>query len=74
MAAPENALDIATTGDLELLERLCGNIFGRTFCPLGDGAVMALRGCIAHFRDEFVYHIEEKKCMATEHKSNESED
>jgi NADH-quinone oxidoreductase subunit F len=50
-------------GDLELLESLCTNIFGRTFCPLGDGAVMALRGAIKNFRDEFVYHISNKRCM-----------
>jgi NADH-quinone oxidoreductase subunit F len=50
-------------GDLEELERLCDNIFGRTFCPLGDGAVMALRGCIKHFREEFLYHEENGRCM-----------
>ncbi|MBE9529572.1 MAG: NADH-quinone oxidoreductase subunit NuoF [Proteobacteria bacterium] len=50
-------------GDVELLESLCDNIFGRTFCPLGDGAVMALRGALKHFREEFVYHVEHKKCM-----------
>jgi NADH-quinone oxidoreductase subunit F len=50
-------------GDIELLEGLCVNIFGRTFCPLGDGAVMALRGALKGFRDEFVYHIEHKRCM-----------
>jgi NADH-quinone oxidoreductase subunit F len=52
-------------GDVELLESLCDNIFGRTFCPLGDGAVMALRGALKHFREEFVYHIEHKKCMVS---------
>ncbi|MBI5682940.1 MAG: NADH-quinone oxidoreductase subunit NuoF [Deltaproteobacteria bacterium] len=51
-------------GDVELLEKLCGNIFGRTFCPLGDGAVMALRGALKNFRDEFVEHVKHKKCMA----------
>ncbi len=50
-------------GDVELLEDLCNNIFGKTFCPLGDGAVMALRGAINHFRDEFEYHIEKRTCM-----------
>jgi len=50
-------------GDVELLEDLCNNIFGRTFCPLGDGAVMALRGVMKNFRDEFVYHVENKRCM-----------
>jgi len=50
-------------GDVELLEKLCGNIFGRTFCPLGDGAIMALRGALKNFRDEFVYHVKNKKCV-----------
>ncbi len=50
-------------GDVELLEGLCDNIFGRTFCPLGDGAVMALRGVLKNFREEFQYHIEHKRCM-----------
>lgn len=50
-------------GDVELLENLCGNIFGRTFCPLGDGAVMALRGALNNFRQEFDHHVEHKKCM-----------
>ena len=49
-------------GDVELVETLCGNIFGRTFCPLGDGAVMALRGALKNFRDEFEYHVKNKKC------------
>jgi len=52
-------------GDVELLEDLCANIFGRTFCPLGDGAVMALRGALKNFRDEFVYHVEKKGCMVS---------
>lgn len=51
-------------GDVELVETLCGNIFGRTFCPLGDGAIMALRGALKNFRDEFEYHVKNKRCMA----------
>jgi NADH-quinone oxidoreductase subunit F len=52
-------------GDVELLESLCTGIFGRCFCALGDAAVMALRGALAHFRAEFFYHIEHKKCMVS---------
>ncbi|HEY4706246.1 MAG TPA: NADH-quinone oxidoreductase subunit NuoF [Thermodesulfobacteriota bacterium] len=52
-------------GDIELLEGLCANIFGRTFCPLGDGAVMALRGALKHFKAEFQHHIDHKKCMVS---------
>ncbi len=50
-------------GDVELLEGLCSNIFGRTFCPLGDGAVMALRGALKNFRNEFEYHAKTGRCM-----------
>ncbi len=49
-------------GDLEQLEKLCKGIFGNTFCALGDGAAMGLRAALAHFRDEFVAHIEERRC------------
>ncbi len=52
-------------GDVELLESLCTNIFGRTFCPLGDGAVMALRGALKNFREEFQYHVDHKRCMVS---------
>ena len=49
-------------GDVALLESLCTGIFGRCFCALGDAAVMALRGALTHFREEFTYHIAHKKC------------
>jgi NADH-quinone oxidoreductase subunit F len=52
-------------GDVELLESLCTGIFGRCFCALGDAAVMALRGALKHFREEFLYHITDKKCMVS---------
>ena len=52
-------------GDVELLESLCTGIFGRCFCALGDAAVMALRGSLAHFKEEFFYHIEHKKCVVS---------
>ncbi|ASY65173.1 NADH-ubiquinone oxidoreductase chain F (plasmid) [Sinorhizobium sojae CCBAU 05684] len=51
-----------TAGDLEQLDMLCNGIFGNTFCALGDGAAMGLRAALKHFRDEFVAHIEERRC------------
>lgn len=51
--------------DLELIESICDKIFGRTFCALGDGAVMALRGFIKNFREEFKHHIENKECKVS---------
>ena len=41
------------TGDIELLVELCGNILGRSFCALGDGATSPITSAIQHFRDEF---------------------
>jgi NADH-quinone oxidoreductase subunit F len=52
-------------GDVELLENLCTGIFGRCFCALGDAAVLALRGALKNFREEFLYHITDKKCMVS---------
>jgi len=50
-------------GDVERIEEICGNILGRTVCPLGDAAVMPIQSAIKHWREEWDYHIEQKKCM-----------
>lgn len=49
--------------DLDLLDSVAGNIQGRTICSLGDAAAMPVRGMIKHYRDEFLYHIEHKRCQ-----------
>ena len=49
--------------DLALLDDVAGKIMGRTICALGDAAAMPVQGMLKHFRDEFEYHIEHKKCM-----------
>ncbi|MEW7981602.1 MAG: NADH-quinone oxidoreductase subunit NuoF [gamma proteobacterium symbiont of Phacoides pectinatus] len=48
--------------DLELLEDVTRKIAGRTICALGDAAAMPVQGMLKHFRDEFEYHIEHKRC------------
>ncbi len=50
--------------DLDLLLDIGGKIAGRTVCALGDAAVMPVQGMLRHFRDEFQYHIDHKKCLA----------
>ncbi len=50
--------------DLDLLLDIGGKIAGRTVCALGDAAVMPVQGMLRHFRDEFQYHIDLKKCLA----------
>ncbi len=49
--------------DMDLLEDVTRKIAGRTICALGDAAAMPVQGMLKHFRDEFEYHIEHKKCM-----------
>jgi len=49
--------------DLDLLDRVAGNIEGHTICALGDAAAMPVASFLRHFREEFVYHIEHKRCM-----------
>jgi NADH-quinone oxidoreductase subunit F len=44
--------------DIELLDEVAANIFGRSFCALGDGAASPIRSSIKYFRDEYVYLIE----------------
>lgn len=50
-------------GDLEKIDSVCENILGRTICPLGDAAVMPIQSALKLFRDEFQYHIDNKKCL-----------
>ena len=52
-----------TMEDLDLLDRIAGNIQGRTICALGDAAAMPVRAFLKHYRDEFVYHVEHKRCV-----------
>ncbi|MFA5241001.1 MAG: NADH-quinone oxidoreductase subunit NuoF [Sulfuricella sp.] len=49
--------------DLDLLASVTQNISGRTICALGDAAAMPVQGMLKHYRKEFEYHIEHKKCM-----------
>jgi len=52
-----------TQEDLEKLNDVAGRIEGNTICALGDAAAMPVKSFIRHFRDEFQYHIDNKKCL-----------
>lgn len=46
----------AGAGDPEMIDgmvEICGNIFGRSFCALGDAASTPYPAALKHFRDEF---------------------
>jgi NADH-quinone oxidoreductase subunit F len=48
--------------DLDLLEDICDNIFGRSFCALGDGMTSPIVASLKHFRDEYVEHLRQGRC------------
>jgi NADH-quinone oxidoreductase subunit F len=49
--------------DLDRLVDVSNKIMGRTICALGDAAAMPVASFIKHYRDEFQYHIDHRKCM-----------
>jgi NADH-quinone oxidoreductase subunit F len=49
--------------DLDLLLDICDNIAGKSFCPLGDAAVGPVQSSVERFREEYEYHVREKRCM-----------
>lgn len=51
--------------DIDQLNRIADNIQGRTICALGDAAAMPVRAMIKHFRSEFEYHIEHRRCQVS---------
>ena len=52
-----------TQEDLDLLVQAASQIEGHTICALGDAAAMPVKSFLKHFRDEFQYHVDHKKCM-----------
>ncbi|MEF8794066.1 NADH-quinone oxidoreductase subunit NuoF [Thiohalorhabdus sp.] len=49
--------------DLDTLLEVGSRIEGRTICAFGDAEVAPVQSSIQHFRDEFDYHINHKRCM-----------
>jgi NADH-quinone oxidoreductase subunit F len=48
--------------DVERALYLSENIDGRTFCPMGAALVNPARSTIMQFREEYDYHIQNKRC------------
>lgn len=53
-------------GDIELLEELCYAIKDGALCGLGQTAPNPVLTTIRYFKDEYIKHINEKKCPAKE--------
>jgi NADH-quinone oxidoreductase subunit F len=51
--------------DLDLLWKVTDSIAGKTVCPFGDAAVAPPQSTLQKFREEFEYHVREKRCWKT---------
>ena len=50
--------------DVDLLARMAGQMNnGMTICVLADGAAAPILSGVAKFRDEFLHHVEHKRCL-----------
>lgn len=54
----------ATLDDLALLERLCDMVKNTSLCGLGQTAPNPVLSTLKYFRDEYLAHIQEKRCPA----------
>jgi NADH-quinone oxidoreductase subunit F len=50
--------------DIDLLNDICDNIAGKSFCPLGDAATSCIVSSIRLFRDEYLHHVTERACLS----------
>jgi bidirectional [NiFe] hydrogenase diaphorase subunit len=57
-------LGTATTRDLELLEELCDMVSSTSLCGLGQSAPNPVLSTLRYFREEYIEHINEKRCRA----------
>ena len=48
---------------LDMLLDVANNIEGRTICAFGDAAAWPIQGFLKHYRHEFEYHVEHRRCM-----------
>ena len=54
----------ATMDDLDKLQELAANIKSNSLCALGQTAPNPILSTLAHFKDEYIAHIVDKKCPA----------
>ena len=47
----------ATEADIDLLTETTGNVVGKSFCALGDGAGSPITSSLKYFPDEYEAHL-----------------
>jgi NADH-quinone oxidoreductase subunit F len=57
-----------TMRDLDVITDMCGNMKGVTICVLSDACAMPVEALVAKYREEFEYHIREKRCLVGSHR------
>ena len=51
------------TKDIDLLARICNQMAnGMTICVFADAAIAPPLSSVQKFRDEYLYHVEHKRC------------
>jgi NADH:ubiquinone oxidoreductase subunit F (NADH-binding) len=48
-------------GDVDLLQDICRNMIGNTFCPMGDAAVNPVLSTLDRFPEEYEHYIQHKE-------------
>jgi NADH-quinone oxidoreductase subunit F len=46
-----------------MLNDICDNIAGKSFCPLGDAATSSIVSSIRLWRDEYIHHVRAHACL-----------
>jgi bidirectional [NiFe] hydrogenase diaphorase subunit len=54
----------ASLGDLNMLEELCDMVKNTSLCGLGQSAPNPVISTLRYFRDEYLAHIEDRRCPA----------
>jgi NADH-quinone oxidoreductase subunit F len=50
------------SGDIELLQNICGKMKGKCFCPLGEGAINPVLSSIQRFREDYERCVQGQEC------------
>jgi NADH-quinone oxidoreductase subunit F len=50
------------SGDIELLQNICGKMKGKCFCPLGEGAINPVLSSIQRFREDYERCAQGRTC------------
>ncbi len=53
-----------TLEDIDTIEELCEHLKSSALCALGQSAPNPVLSTLAHFRDEYIAHVVEKRCPA----------